>query len=234
MSSSVGEHLQLTKQQLFDCAGAGRISQTGGEVIDADFALPSIDRALLPSLPSIETFVVSTIGSLTTTGTNDAVTDAWLPTIERLVGSVGAWMQANGVEPTGDGYVTASVTAASEVNGEAHFDDDQFVPDAGTGFVAIVGDIAGPRVAAEPIPHVEIQAPRPVVTDEVLINSFAEGSIASTTYGPNELVVMPQFGQLHAGPGPSGKPDDVRHLLVYRVATVPHRSTLGSDPRVDQ
>ena len=220
MSDSVTVHVLLTKQELFDHAGTGRITQTGGVVIDENFTLPDVAEHVT-ALPSIETFVVSQDGSLSSTGTNELLSEAWRPAVERLAAQVRSWAQLGGINFVGDSYVTASLTRASEVNGEAHFDDDQFDPRAGSGLVAIVGDLGGPRVAAGAIDHDEIAAPRPVVANEEMKAAFTKGELVSTAYGANELVVFPQFAQLHAGPGPCGTADEVRHLLVYRAATAP-------------
>ena len=218
MSNSVIAHVQLSKQALFDHAGPGYISQTGGQVIDENFALSDVTEHVT-ALPSIETFVVSPVGEISSIGTNNSLNNAWLPMVELLVAQVRAWAQDGGIEIVGDSYVTASVTTASEVNGEAHFDDDQFSPNVGSGLVAIVGDLDGPRVAAVPIPHVDIAAPRPVVASEAIKTAFADGEIKFASYGPNQLVALPQFAQLHAGPGPCGTTDQVRHLLVYRAGS---------------
>lgn len=221
MSPSVSELSGLSKQGVFDAAGDGFIAQTGGELFEAHFALPHIDATIYGPLPSIETFVASPDGEISAMGTNAELTTAWMPAVERLVASVSGWAAAAGVTLAGDAYITASITLAPEVNGQAHFDDDQFVAAAGAGLVAIVGDLGGPRVASESIPHPEIAPPRPVIADNKMVAAFADGTIPSNTYGANELVVLPQFAQLHAGPGPCGRDDQVRHLLVYRAATAP-------------
>lgn len=223
MSQSVGEFFRLSKHEALELAGRGRIAQTGGEVIADSFALPQITAATYGSLPSIETFVLSADRTVTAMGSNEALIAAWMPAVERLAETVLRWTADIGVEFAGDTYITASITPADEVNGEAHFDDDQFDPTAGAGFVAIVGDLGGPRVAAAPLPHDEIKATCPVVADDAMKAAFADGTIPSNAYGPNELVALPQFAQLHAGPGPCGSADEVRHLLVFRGATTPTR-----------
>ncbi len=227
MSSAVITHIKRSKQGLFDVAGPGKIAQTGAMVLDENFALPDLNNLGL-TLPSIETFVVSTTGAVSATGSNDALNGAWLSTVERLARLVQRWATAAEIDLVGDSFITASVTRASEVNGDAHFDDDQFVPAAGAGLVAIVGDRGGPRVAAEAIDHDEIAPPHPVVATDELVSNFANGDLERVDYGPNELVVLPQFAQLHAGPGPCGGADEVRHLLVMRAATSPED---GEAPR---
>ncbi len=227
MTNAVAELVRLSKQDLFDRSGTDMITQSGGEVIDENFSLPSINRDIVGALPSIETFVVAASGDISAMGTDAALVAGWLPAVDELVRQVSQWAHKAGIELADGAYVTASVTDASMVNGQAHFDDDQFNANAGSGLVAIVGDLAGPRVATAPIPHPNIDPPRPVSADDTLIEHFANGTIASTDYGPNELVVLPQFAQLHAGPGPCGTSEQVRHLLVYRAATVATTSPEG-------
>ena len=224
MNGVVSGLVRLSKQQLFEAAGDGQIAQSGGEVIDEAFALPTIDSTVARSVPSIETFVVSATGDISAMGTNGELNASWLPAIDRLVEAVHEWVAAADVELMGDAYVTASLTAATEVNGEAHFDDGQFDPAAGAGLVAIVGDLGGPRVASTPIPHVPVRPHQPLSTDAETVAAFANGDFGRVDYGPNELVVLPQFGQLHSGPGPCATTGDsahVRHLLVLRSATTP-------------
>lgn len=220
MGDAVAELVQLSKQALFARAGQHSIAQSGGEVIDDDFALPTIAEQLVSTLPAIDTFVKSSDGAITAMGTNDALNDAWMPAVEAAARRVDRWAEDAGIETTGDTYITVSITSAAEVNGEAHFDDDQFAPGAGAGLVAIVGDHGGPSVAAQPIPHDPVRPHQPLSLTDDLKNEFADGGYGRIDYGPNQLVVLPQFGQLHSGPGPCGTAYEVRHLLVYRVATV--------------
>lgn len=220
MADAVAELAQLSKQALFARTGEHSIAQSGGEAIDDNFALPTIDRQLVATLPSIETFVKSTDGTVSAMGSNDALNSAWMPAVEAAAQRVGNWAKDAGVELAGDAYITVSITSAAEVNGEAHFDDDQFSPDSGTGLVAIVGDRGGPSVAAHPLPHDAVRPHQPLTLTDEHVDNFADGGFGRIDYGPNQLVVLPQFGQLHSGPGPCGSADEVRHLLVYRAATV--------------
>ena len=222
MTHPVSELVGLTKQSLFDLAGDDHIVQSGGEVLDPSFAVPDVSSMMEVSVPSIETFVVS-VGdrSVTPIGTNDELNNAWMPSVSAMAGAVFAWLDQYGISLAGDAYITASITQASEVNGEAHFDDDQFMPQTGASVFAIVGDLAGPRALAEPLPYPNIKAPRPLTLDEELKAEFESGALSPVVFAANELVLMPQFGQLHAGPGPCGTEDQRRHLLVFRGETLP-------------
>ena len=221
MSRAVGDHIRLSKQALFELAGDGFITQTRGEIIDEAFTLPQIDVTIYDSLPSIETFVRSSGGSVSATGSNEELNAVWMPVVDRLAGVVLSWAEGADVEFTGDAYITCSVTAANEVNGEAHFDDDQFDPAAGAGLVAIVGDLNGSSVASAPIPHEAIRPHQSVTASEEIKAAFGDGDFGRVDYGPNQLVALPQFGQLHSGPGPCGDANEVRHLMVFRASTKP-------------
>jgi hypothetical protein len=214
------EHLRLTKQELVDLAGPDHVSQSGADVISADFHVPAIAELVSLNLPSIETFVVAAVDrSIAPMGTNDELNAAWHPTVSAMAESMFEWLDGLGIEVHSDAYITASVTLAADVNEEAHFDDDQFMPSNGVGVVAIVADRAGPRVANTVISIPDAPAPRPLVVDDQLKADFAAGRIDHDIFGAHELVVFPQFGQLHAGPGPCGSGDEARHLLVFRAAT---------------
>ena len=221
MGDAVAELVRLSKRNLSDHSGEHSIAQSGGEVIDSDFALPTVDQQLAPTLPSIETFVKSTDGAITPMGTDEALTAVWMPAVEAAARRVQHWAEGAGVEMVGDAYITVSLTSAAEVNGEAHFDDDHFDPDAGAGLVAIVGDRGGPSVASQPIPHDPVRPHQPITATDQVKADFAHGGFGRVDYGPNQLVALPQFGQLHSGPGSCGAGDQVRRLLVFRASTVP-------------
>lgn len=221
MSRSVGDLVRLSKQQLSELAGDGLVAQSGGLSIGDSFDLPQIGAAVYGALPSIETFVLSSDGTVSATGSNEALNQAWTPAINRLVDAVMGWVAEVGVTLVGDSYITASITAADQVNGEAHFDDDQFNPTAGAGLVAIVGDLGGSSVAADPITHEQIRPHQSLTASKEMKAEFANGGFGRVDYQPNQLVALPQFGQLHSGPGPCGSADEVRHLMVFRATTKP-------------
>lgn len=218
----------MTKQTLFDHAGDGHIIQSGGEVLDDNFAVPNVSASVQVSPPSIETFIVSKGAasdadrSVMAIGMNDELNEAWMPAVTAMADAVVGWLEEHSIDLAGDAYITASITVASEVNGEAHFDDDQFAPNSGAGVFAIVADLAGPRALTAPLPYPPLTAPHPLTLDDELKAEFSEGtSLERISFGANELVLMPQFGQLHSGPGPCGTPDQRRHLLVFRGETTP-------------
>ena len=222
VSETVLEHLQLTKRDLVERVGDGRVSQSGATIVRSGFPVPEIDPSLLHTIPSIETFVVSQADrSISSTGTNGPLNEAWMPTVEALASTVFHWLDEHGVGVRGDAYITASITPADDVNGEAHFDDDQFAPADGVGVVAIVADRDGSRVANSPVLLEGVRSPRPLVIDEGLKAAFADGEIDHDRFDAHTLVLFPQFGQLHSGPGPCGSAEEVRHLLVFRASTVP-------------
>ena len=223
VTPAVSDLVGFTKQALFDLAGDGHIFQSGGEVLDPNFAVPDVSASVEVSPPSIETFVVSNSGqSVMPIGMNDELNEAWMPAVTAMAEAVVGWLDEHGISLAGDAYITTSITAASEVNGEAHFDDDQFAPQSGAGVFAIVADLAGPKALTAPLPYPPLTAPHPLTLDDELKAEFENaGSLDPISFGANELVLMPQFGQLHSGPGPCGTPDQRRHLMVFRGETVP-------------
>jgi hypothetical protein len=222
VSETVLKHLRLTKLHLVERAGDGRVSQSGATVVDSGFPVPEIDPALPHALPSIETFVVAQADrSISSMGVNGPLNEAWMPTVEALASTVFQWLDERGVALHGDAYITASITRANEVSSEAHFDDDQFAPADGVGVVAIVADRDGSRVANSAVLLEGVRAPRPLVLDDDLKAAFVDGAIDQDRFGAHTLVLFPQFGQLHSGPGPCGSADEVRHLLVFRGSTLP-------------
>ena len=114
----------------------------------------------------------------------------------------------------------ASITAATDVNDDPHFDDGMFSPDAGVGVVAVVGDGDGPKVATSPLPHRHLQPNTLVEVDEQQKQAFRSGSISSVDVPGGTVAVFPQFVQLHSGPGPIPNAV-VRQLMVFRVGTIP-------------
>jgi len=221
---TVSDLVGSTKQALFDQAGDEHIVQSGGEVLDSSFAVPNISASVSVPPPSIETFVVSGADrTVSPIGMNSELNDAWMPAVSAMADAVFGWLDDHGISLDGDAYITTSITSAPEVNGEAHFDDDQFNASSGAGVFAIVADRAGPRALDAPLPYPTVVAPHPLVLDEDLKAEFSgDGRLRPVSFNANELVLFPQFGQLHSGPGPCGTAEERRHLLVFRGETRPN------------
>lgn len=221
MNVDVAMLARLSKEELIAHFADGSVMQSGGEVIDSNFELPSVETNVAGALPSIVTFIVSAKRTISSTSDDDGLNAAWMPAVDRLVTTMMDWAHDADIELTGDAYVTVSVTNAHLVNGEAHFDDAQYEPGAGSGLVAVVGDLDGPSAASTPIPHVPVRPNQSLTVSNEMKDDFAGGAFGRVDYGANQLVALPQFGQLHSGPGPCGGQAEVRHLMVFRASTVP-------------
>ena len=121
MSNGVSALAGLTKQALVDRSGSESIDQSSGLVIDDDLRLPEIHSEIRGPVPSITTFVVSVDGTVSPTGDNVELNEAWMPAVVAVTQRLQNWADTSRVELDGDAYVTASVTGAADVNGEAHF-----------------------------------------------------------------------------------------------------------------
>ena len=97
-------------------------------------------------------------------------------------------------------------------------DDDQFVPDDSVSVVAIIGELAGPRIAVAPLEPSPLRPMGQVIFADSVLDEFATGAAAQVSASANELVVFPQFGQLHAGPDAAqvAHLSPTRQLLVLR------------------
>lgn len=235
ISSEYAEWFGWSKQQLVDHTADGLVHQTGAAYLPGDIALPDASH-LAEQLCGrgetlIETFMISggadgSSQSVDSTGSDAELIDLWTPAVEAFLTRMNEACDNLGIERTGMSYLTASVTPASEVIGLPHFDDAQFNPTEGVGLVGIVGDIAGSRVATQPVPHLPTQPGLPLDIDEQIIDGFYAGQVAQQHSLPNRIVVFPQFAQLHSGPQLSGgTADRVRCMLVYRATTTGSSST---------
>lgn len=169
----------------------------------------------------IETFVASENG-VTATGNDERCIAAWSPLAAWMNTVVRAALAEVGVHLAGDAYVTASTTPCNELEGLAHLDDGIFMPDDSVSMVAIIGEHAGPRVATTNASHPEIRAMSTLAFDQDLLDSFSGDGLDHCAAAADELVVFPQFGQIHAGPAARHvahlAPN--RQLLVMRAAVV--------------
>lgn len=217
------EFVQLLKAQKSDFVETGEaasvVAQHGAASVDADFpgwpdlAGSEVDHAV------IEMFVIAGDGSVTSMSVNEPYVSAWQPLAEWLAESVQAALAEHGAAFDGDAYLTASITTSSELEGLAHLDDDLYVPDDNVSVVAIVGQHAGPRVA---IGSAACSPMRPmgqaVFPDETLA-AFMANELECHHGTADQIVLFPQFAQIHAGPAAQHVLDAgrTRQLLVLRA-----------------
>lgn len=222
ISSDFCRYLSLSKQEFLSESGQeGLMMQCGATYIDAEIPLPKISCELNLEKPMIETFEVSDDGSCLPLGTNRELIDLFASSAEVMAKAVLKSLTSFGVEVDGNAYLTASITMCNEINGNAHFDDEHYHASDGVGFVAIIGDRGGSRVARESIPHTSIiDDDVPVIFDQKSADDFDSGLMLIHEAEPEKLLIFPQFGQLHAGPAlASAGLTGVRRLMVMRAKT---------------
>lgn len=211
------------KSHLVECDDGGcSVTQTGAAYLD------NVGRPLqwpavpVPDETVIETFVADGKAQITPTSTNQPYVDAWLPLVETVSSRVLDAAHRFGIPIASPIYVTVSLTVAGLVSGDPHLDDDQYHAQDGVGLVAIVGQHVGPRIALGRLPHQSLRSPGQVQIGGEVVSSFSTGEIAHQRGEPDRIVLFPQFGQLHAGPGPAvASTAATRNLLVLRAATTP-------------
>ena len=166
----------------------------------------------------IETFLGHEAAA-TALSDNEPFVSAWLPLAQWMNATVRRQLAEHDVALDGDAYITASLTATAELEGVAHMDDDTFTPADSVGMVAIIGDLAGPRVATGTLAHGPLRPMSQVLFTDDQLDAFAADAVGHHRAEANELVVFPQFGQLHAGPAAHhvGGLAPTRQLLVMRA-----------------
>lgn len=213
--------LESTKADFVTAASAGTIlvHQHGAARVDTFGRPPWPEFGPLPDKDHavIETFVCRP-GEITPTGADESAIDAWMPMVEFVDTAVKSALSGFGVDLHGDAYATTSITPRVSHEGVPHVDDDRFRPDEDVGIVAIIGSLAGPRVARSSLAHGPVPFDGQLDYTDAVKREFESGATPQTACGADELVLFPQFGQLHAGPdaaelGPTGTD---RLLLVYR------------------
>ena len=202
------------KQDLF--VAAGELSQNGAVWLDMTDWL-GWPEGLVASDPVIETFVGSGSG-VESTGDVQPFVDAWQPLADWMNRTVRNQLRGIGVEVEGDAYITASLTDAELLEGTAHLDDDSFIPDDSVGVVAIIGQHQGPRIAVGSLAHPPVRPMSQVVFSDDVLSAFSANQLDHCRCEPDQLVLFPQFGQLHAGPAAADMgPEPTRQLLVMRA-----------------
>jgi len=192
--------------------GAATIAMTGW---------PGWPAGLQSEEPIIETYVAGADG-VTATSDNQPFVQAWEPLIEWLNTTVRSELDRYRLEIDGDAYATASLTATSLLEGTAHMDDDTFVPSDSAQIVAIVGELAGPRVATGALSAGPLRPMSQLQWSDEQLADFERDALPHCAGPPDQLVIFAQFGQLHAGPAAEHVAALATHrqLLVYRAALV--------------
>jgi len=220
---SMADALRLTRGDLVATAadgGGAKVKQFGAAYLPDTVALPEVPADRTMAEPLIETFVCGRDGSVEPTGSDPALIDLWRPSVTGFAAIVFAALRGHDVPVASTAYVTASFTPAAELAGIGHFDDDQYLPDAGVGVVAIVGSDSGSRVAVQDLELGPAVAGMPLHADQAVFDAFTDGTIQHQRAAADQIIVFPQFGQLHSGPPfESSDAGTVRRLLVLRADT---------------
>lgn len=224
---SLAARLRLTKREVLASAddGSGTVlNQFGGRYIDAAIDLPEAPADRSVGEPLIDMFVCGLDGSCQATGADASLITRWQPAVTAMADAVFSQLAQFGVPVAPVAYVTASFTPGTDVVGEAHLDDDQFMPDDGIGVVAILGSDVGSRVATSPVTVAKPRPGLPLEIDQATFDRFTAGDLPHQQASQNRILVFGQFGQLHAGPAlATTSPDVTRRLLVLRAQTIPDR-----------
>lgn len=224
-SASYASSLRLTKSRVLqatDDPAVNTVRQFGAVYLDESISLPNPPADLQVNEPLIDMFVCGADGSCQATGSDETLIAYWTPVVKTMATAVYAALAEREVAVAPVAYVTASLTPGDEVVGQAHFDDDQYIPDAGVGVVAIVGSHTGPRIATGAVTVQHPRAGLPLPVDQAVFDEFGEETSSYQQSDSGRIVLFSQFGQLHAGPALSETPDvTYRQLLVFRAETMP-------------
>ncbi len=210
----------MTKAELVAASPEGHIDQPGGGYLGDRLEIPTPTAERVGETPEhrIETFLVGDDG-LTPTGDDQQLIEYFSPLATTMATQVLAALDAAQVRHSGTGYLSASLSPSPDLVGLPHVDDDRFDPEAGVGIVAILGTIEGPRIATEPVPCTA-QPGLPIGLNDDTIGQLRTGTIAFQQAEPSRIVLLPQFGQLHAGPDLRElTPPELRASLVLRITT---------------
>lgn len=197
-------------------------------------AIPFEDAPAWPALDGpdddaiIETYLIDSAGQLTPLSESAAL-EAWRPRAEAMARAVIDACAARSVPIEFPAYLTGSITPVAMLEGNPHLDDDQLVPGAGLGLVAINGQHVGPRVAEHPVALERVAAPGPLPVSESAFDDFRAADVQVAR--DDEIAVLAQFGQLHAGPSSSSAAirssgATHRQLLVLRANTTVRSAAL--------
>ena len=213
--------LQSTKKDFVSVTGADTYLVQHGAARISTIGWPGWPTRLRTVEPVIETFVAGP-EHVTATSSNDPFVGAWAPLAAWLNNTVRTALEEVGFLLAGVAYVTASLTPSGMLEGVAHLDDDQFVPSESVSMVAIIGELAGPRMATKPIGHPPLRQMASLAFASETLDAFASDTMDHCASDADELVVFPQFGQLHVGPAAHhvAQLAPLRQLLVMRSAVI--------------
>ncbi|MBT5753671.1 MAG: hypothetical protein HOI41_01740 [Acidimicrobiaceae bacterium] len=202
------------------------VATTDGGTFIAQHGAARVETTDWPGWPTglsaddtiIETFVAGAV-DVAATSNNEPFVSAWQPIAEWMNITVRSALADVGVQLRADAYITTSFTPTDVLEGIAHLDDDQFVPAESVSMVAIVGEHAGPRVATTALGHPPLRPMAPIMFEAAQRDGFANNETDHCLCAADELVVFPQFGQLHAGPSSAhvANAGPARQLLVMRA-----------------
>ena len=179
------------------------VTTTDGGTFIAQHGAARVETTDWPGWPTglsaddtiIETFVAGAV-DVVATSSNEPFVSAWQPLAE--------WM---------------NVTVRSALADVGVQLDDQFMPAESVSMVAIVGEHAGPRVATTALGHPPLRPMAPIMFAAAQRDGFANNEMDHCLCAADELVVFPQFGQLHAGPSSAhvANAGPARQLFVMRA-----------------
>lgn len=219
---------RMLTQSKSDVAAATEIRQLGASIIPFDRSAPWPDHDDGDTIGEtvIETFLVDVeSGALSPLGTDTAWIERWQPRAADMVDRVLAALAEHGVQLAGPGYLTCSITPSASLEGLAHLDDAEFVPEAGIGIVAINGEHSAPRIALGSLPLQRPLSPGPIEFPAQTLDGVTRGELSDHRGPATGITIFGQFGQLHAGPSHRVMPDHATHrqLMVLRMPTTPER-----------
>lgn len=223
LSPAFAAHFLRSREQFVtaEVGGTALLEQVGATSLGAR-GFPGWAEGLDESVELIETYVAD--GHELATTSESMAARAWLPVASWLHDLVSSSLTSFDIGLSSPAFITISQTPVALLEGVPHFDDDLFTPCDLPGIAAVIGQYVGPRVVAEPIAHpMPAAGSRVSVTDE-MVRLFESDSATVMHCPADEVVVFPQFAQLHAGPatthlaslGPA-----CRQMAVLRSPTTP-------------
>jgi len=205
--------LSVTKADIIDGTS---VRQLGVRRIGFDDAPPWLDEPGLDDEAIIETFTAD--GDGLTALSESSWLERWRPRAQTMTERVLAACETAGLALGVPAYVTCSITPVALLEGNPHFDDDQFDPTADLSIVAISGQYVGPRVADRAVTLTGSVDRGPLPFDDAHVEAFR--TAGAVPMAATDIAIFGQFGQLHAGPANTDMPAGATHrqLMVLRAS----------------